>query len=482
MLAQLPEQLRNVPPKVLLVKLAKELKRRQDKNKLSRYKPYVKQQEFHNAPFRERLYMACNQGGKTYSSSYEIAMHLTGLYPEWWNGKRWNRAVTGWALGQSMQSTRDTIQRLLIGRPGDWGTGTIPDDRIIEIKRAQGVADSVDCIFVRHISGGISRLYLKSCEQGREKLQGETLDFAAIDEEPPLDIYTEVLTRTNATKGIVWITFTPLLGMSDVVGRFLLEQNPDRTVINMTIDDVEHYSPEERARIIASYPAHERDARAKGIPTMGSGLIFPVDENAITVEPFALPDIWPRICGIDFGWDHKTAIVWLAWDRDTDTVYLYDSVAMTQTIPKDIAPLIIQRGSWVPCAWPHDGLQHDKGSGIQLAEQYRQQGVNMLHEMAQMPETGDENGYKVSRTSVEATVLEMLHRMQTGRWKVFKNQLDWLQERRLYHRVDGKICKERDDLISASRYAMMMLRYSTTPPDPQKAVLNERRNYDWRAG
>lgn len=441
--------------------------------------------EFHakGADYRERLFRAGNQLGKTWSSAYEIAIHLTGLYPDWWTGKRWNRGVCGWAIGQSMQSTRDTMQRLLLGRPGEWGTGTIPADKIIgEPRRASGVADCVDCVFVRHISGSYSRLYFKSCEQGREKLQGETLDFAALDEEPPEDIYIEVLTRTNATKGIVWITFTPLLGMSNVVSRFLLETSPDRADINMTIDDVEHYSDEDRARIIASYPAHERDARARGMPIMGSGLIFPVIEEDITCEPFQIPDLWPVICALDFGWDHPTAAVWLAWDRDNDVVYLYDSIRMRESLPRDIAPLILQRGAWVPCAWPHDGLQHDKGSGIQLAEQYRQAGVNMLHEMAQFPETGDENGHKVSRTSVEAGVLEMLNRMQSGRWKVFNNQLDWLSERQLYHRKDGKIVKERDDSISASRYGMMMLRYAMQPPDPQKAMLDTRRDYDWRAG
>ncbi len=447
------------------------------------YKPYRRQIDFHNAgaQFRERLFRAGNQLGKTWSSAYEIAYHLTGLYPEWWQGRRWARGVTGWALGQSMQSTRDTMQRLVMGRPGEWGTGTIPDHLIIDIRRAQGVADCIDCVFVKHSSGGVSRLYFKSCEQGREKLQGETLDFAALDEEPPMDIYTEVLTRTNATRGIVWITFTPLLGMSDVVSRFLLEQSPDRIDINMTIDDVDHYTAEDKKRIIDSYPPHEREARAKGIPIMGSGLIFPVTEESITVEPFAIPDLWPVICGIDFGWDHPTAVTWLAWDRDKDIIYLYDSLRMRESLPRYIAPLILQRGAWVPCAWPHDGLQHDKGSGIQLAEQYRTAGVNMLHEMAQLPETGDENGHKVSRTSVEASVLEMLNRMQTGRFKVFSNQKDWLGERQLYHRKNGKIVKERDDSISASRYALMMLRYAQMVPNT-KAQVDPRRDYNWRVG
>ncbi|MFA5630335.1 MAG: terminase family protein [Porticoccaceae bacterium] len=464
------------------MRILQEIKRRQDGDKLSRYKPYPRQLEFHGAGavYRERLFRAGNQLGKTWSSAYEIAYHLTGRYPDWWIGRRWARGVTGWAVGESMESTRDTMQRLILGRPGEWGYGTIPNDSIIDIKRAQGIADSVDCVFVRHISGGISRLYFKSYEKGRSKLQGETLDFAALDEEPPLDIYTEVLTRTNATKGMVWITFTPLLGMSDVVCMFLQDPTPDRADINMTIDDVEHYTQEERERIIASYPAHEREARAKGIPILGSGRIFPVAESQITVDPFPLPDHWPRIAATDFGWDHPSASVWLAWDRDTDTIYVYDCIKVRETTPAKQAPFIKSRGEWIPMAWPHDGLQHDKGSGFQLADQYRSAGVNMLHEMAQFPETGDESGHKSSRVSVEAGLLALLNLMETGKFKVFSTLNEWFGEFRIYHRKNGKVVKLQDDLMAATRYAYMMLRYAQVPPDPSRQILDVNRNSNWR--
>jgi len=480
----LPASLRSLPPQQAYLKLLQELKRRQDRNKLSRYKPYPKQEFFHEAgaKYRERLFRAGNQLGKTWSSAYETAYHLTGQYPTWWKGKRWSRAVTGWALGESMESTRDTMQRLILGRPGEWGTGTIPHDCIVDIKRAQGIADSVDSVAVRHISKRISRLYFKSYEKGRSKLQGETLDFAALDEEPPQEIYTEVLTRTNATRGLVWITFTPLLGMSEVVRRFLQEFSPDRIDINMTIDDVGHYTDEDKQRIISSYPAHEREARAKGIPILGSGRVFPIAESEIRVEPFMIPDHWPRIAGMDFGWDHPSAAVWMAWDRDTDTIYVHDTMRMRETTAKDQAPFILSRGEWIPMAWPHDGLQHEKGSGFQLAQQYRDNGVNMLHEMAQFPETGDEMGHKISRVSVEAGVLNLLERMKKGKFKVFSNLNDWWEEFRIYHRKDGKIVKLQDDLMAATRYAYMMLRYAQIAPEPSKMILNPRRNYDWRAG
>ena len=481
----LPESLKTLPEKQAYLRILQELSRRQDQNKLSRYTPYLKQREFHakGATHRERLFRAGNQLGKTWSSAYEIAIHLTGLYPEWWTGKRWSRPITGWALGESMESTRDTLQRLVMGRPGEWGTGTIPKKLIIgDPKRAQGIADSIDSVAVRHVSGGQSRLYFKSYEKGRSKLQGETIDFAALDEEPPADIYTEVLTRTNATKGITWITFTPLLGMSDVVRMFLQNPTPERADINMTIDDVEHYTPEERAKIIASYPAHEREARARGVPILGSGRVFAIAESELRVEPFPIPDFWPQIAGIDFGWDHPTACAWLAWDRDTDTVYLHDAIKRRESTPRDIAPMITVRGPWIPVAWPHDGLQTEKGSGIQLAELYRQHGVNMLHEKASMPDTGAEGGIQVSRFSVEASVMAMLQAMQAGKFKVFAHLNDWWEEFRLYHRKDGKIVKEGDDLISAVRYAYMMRRAAIVTPDPSKSMLNPRREFNWRAG
>jgi hypothetical protein len=153
-----------------------------------------------------------------------------------------------------------------------------------------------------------------------------------------------------------------------------------------------------------------------------------------------------------------------------------------ESTPAAQAPFILSRGAWIPMAWPHDGLQHEKGSGFQLAQQYRDAGINMLHEMAQFPETGDENGHKVSRVSVEAGVLGMLELMKAGRFKVFSSLNEWFGEFRLYHRKAGKIVKLQDDLMAATRYAYMMLRYAVVPPDPHKPFLNPRRDYDWRVG
>ena len=412
--------------------------------------------------------MAGNQLGKTLAGAAEVSMHLTGRYPEWWEGKRFDRP-THWLGGsESGELTRDGVQRLLLGPPADqskWGTGYIPADCVVDTSSRQGVADAVANIVVKHASGGNSTISLKSYDQGRTKWQANTVDGVWFDEEPPLDVYSEGLTRTNTTFGPIIVTFTPLKGMSDVVLRFLRPEADDlgavdRTTVSMTIDDAEHYTPDERAKIVAAYPAHERDARAKGIPIMGSGRVFPISEEEITCDPFPIPEHWPQIIGVDFGWDHPFAATRLAWDKDSDVVYVIGEYAQREATPVIHAAAIKPWGEWIPIAWPHDGLQHEKSAGEPLAEQYRAQGLRLTPERAT---------FEDGSNSVEAGVMEMLDRMQTRRWKVFSTCGGWLDEFRLYHRKDGLIVKDRDDRISSSRYAYMMRRFAKVKPRPRVA-------------
>lgn len=215
--------------KAELVSLLEEIGRRQRRNRLADYAPYCKQGEFHaaGAAHRERLFMAGNQLGKTWAGAFEWAMHLTGRYPAWWRGARLE-AGRYWASGKTTLSTRDTVQKLLVGEPEQeetWGTGAIPFDTLLSVQRARSIPNAVDSVTVRHVSGETSTLLFKSYEQGREKWQGDTLQGVWFDEEPPAEIYSEGLTRTNATGGIVMVTFTPLLGMSDVVKLFLSDSD-----------------------------------------------------------------------------------------------------------------------------------------------------------------------------------------------------------------------------------------------------------------
>jgi phage terminase large subunit-like protein len=164
--------------------------------------------------------------GKTMAGAFELAIHLTGAYPNWWGGKRFDKPVRAWAAGITGESTRDVVQEKLLGPPDRrdaWGTGAIPKANLGEILMGRGIANAIDLVPVKHISGDWSSLAFKSYEKGREKWQGAALEVVWMDEEPPSDLYYEALTRTNETSGIVYITCTPLLGMSDVMRMFLMD-------------------------------------------------------------------------------------------------------------------------------------------------------------------------------------------------------------------------------------------------------------------
>lgn len=224
-----------------------------------------------------------------------------------------------------------------------------------------------------------------------------------------------------------------------------------RHVTLMTIDDAEHYTPEQRKAIIDAYPEHEKEARAKGIPVLGSGRIFPIPEESIAVDPIEIPDHWYRLGGMDFGWDHPFAAVELVWDKDADVLYVTKAYRVRQTTPIIHAAALKPWGelSW---AWPRDGRRETlEGAGIALAIQYGEQGLDMLPQHAQ---------FEDGSVSVEAGLMHLLDRMKTGRFKVFRHLNDWFQEFRLYHRKDGLVVKELDDLMSATRYADMMKRFA----------------------
>lgn len=210
-------------------RLRADLARLNSQSRLQAYQPYSKQAEFHaaGAIYRERLFLGGNRVGKTECGAAEMAMHLTGTYPRWWQGKRFELPIRAWAAGITGESTRDVVQAKLLGAPDrreEWGTGMLPKDSFTEPMMGRGIANAVDMLSVRHVSGGWSSLMFKSYEKGREKWQGAALEVIWMDEEAPLELYTEALTRTNETGGIVYMTCTPLLGMSQVMMRFLMEK------------------------------------------------------------------------------------------------------------------------------------------------------------------------------------------------------------------------------------------------------------------
>ncbi len=426
-------------------------------NRLLAYQPYAKQMEFHanGATSRERALMAANQSGKTLAAGMEVAAHTTGRYPDWWPGRRFDGPVRGWVAGTSAEGTRDGVQRILLGDGTNYGTGAIPKACLKEVKQARSISGAVGQIYVKHISGSESYIGFRTYEQDIDRWASESLHFLWCDEEPPIKHYTEGLTRLNARQGMAFMTLTPLLGMTKTVELFYPHPTTlDRALTMMTLDDVDHYTQNEKEVIYAGYPPHEREARMLGIPMLGTGRVFPVTIASISCDPFEIPPHWVMLGGLDFGWDHPTGCVAIAWDKDADCIYVTHAYRESERTPSQMAvELKHWNGNAMPWAWPHDGHVHDKGSGVQLATQYRREGLRMLREHATFEDGG--HGF-------EAGLMEMLQRMQSGRLKVFRHLEPWFAEFNIYHRKDGRVVKESDDLLSATRMCVMAKRFAKT--------------------
>lgn len=437
--------------------------------KLSVYRPYTEQSEFHalGKTKRERAIFALNQGGKTLCGGSEASMHLTGDYADWWVGRRWSRPVKAWVASNSNETTRDNPQKMLMGDEGSWGTGQIPFSAIEgEPKMSRGFAGLIDRVKIKHKSGGYSQLQFKAYEQGRQKWQGATLDFIWCDEEPPPDVYSEALARLTATGGMMYLTMTPLLGMSEVAEKFFPEpDNPDRGFVLMGIKAARHIDVDERDTIINSYPEHERLARTEGIPMLGSGRVFPVAKQAVEVESFPIPDHFAILGGIDFGYgDHPFAAVRIAWDRDADCVYLTHCYKEKQITPSLHVSSLRPWGTGFQYACPHDA---GRGFGDQgpIADIYRKEGLDVMktHATISNTERVGRAAAKISSFAPEAMAQVVLERMQTSRFKAFKHLGPWWEEFATYHRKEGKLVQRKDDLISALFKAVMMLRKARVP-------------------
>lgn len=449
--------------KVLLAELLEEKDRRISGNRILRYYPetgplrrelYPKHMAFFKAgqTHRERLFMAANRVGKTEGGGgVEMTYHLTGDYPKWWEGRRFDRPIDAWAAGNTSKTTRDIIQSKLFGPKDKIGTGLVPANSIISTTSKAGVADAFDTILIKHVSGGTSQLQLKSFDQGRTAFEGTEKDLIWLDEEPPLPIYTECLLRTadttglNLMTGMIMLTFTPLEGMSETVLSFLpggdiLERaDGSKCVIMASWDDVPHLTEQTKKELLASIPEYQRDARTKGIPQLGSGAIYQVPESEIVVPDFEIPKHWLRGYGLDVGWN-RTSAGFHAYDRENDIVYRYSEHYRGQAEPSIHADAIKARGKWIPGVLDPAARGRSQIDGQNLIQIYKDLGLDL----------------EPAINSVEAGIYEMWQRLSSGRYKVFASCQNWRQEYRLYRRDEkGQIVKGNDHAMDDSRYFVM---------------------------
>lgn len=432
---------------------------------------YPKHGEFFRAgaTHRERVFMAANRVGKTVSAGCEMSYHLTGLYPDWWDGRRFDGPVRALASGDTHETTRDIIQIKLIGGTYDQtekiGTGLIPGRLITGIIPRAHVRGAIERVTVKHTSGEDSELWLRSYEQGREIFQGFELDIFWPDEECPQDVYEEGMIRLMTRRGLSMLTFTPLNGLTDLVLDIQRRQHEGGIgaphITQCGWDDVPHLSQADKDEMFAKLAPHQRDARTKGIPSLGSGAIYPVPESEIVVPDFVLPDYYRRAYGLDVGWN-RTAAVWGAHDPDTDVAYLYAEHYRGQAEPSIHADAIRARGDWIYGAIDPASRGRSQKDGEQLMQTYTDLGLSIYPAI----------------NAVESGIYDTWQRLSTGRLKVFKSLQNWLSEYRQYRRDEkGRIVKQNDHLMDATRYYVKSgMDLGRVMPRPSKA----RARASWR--
>lgn len=427
---------------------------------------YVKHQEFFAAGLKhtERLAICGNRVGKSEGlGAYEMSVHATGQYPHWWKGRRFDHAIRAWVAGKTGETTRDIMQQKLLGqieRSRDargfnvgLGTGMIPGDAIVSTTpKSGGIANAIDTVSVRHVSGGISTIGFKSYGKDRDSFEGTERDAILLDEEPPKEVYDECLMRTMSTvpgkeSGLLLITFTPIEGDTEIVRTFLENdgEDPDKYFVQITWADAPHITEAEILKMSRKYLPSQLRARSQGEPALGEGAIYPIDVEELLVDDLPIPKHWRRGWAIDFG---KTAVVWGAINPDTDVLYLYReyyseeyNVLLHATAIKGISG----EDAWIPGVGDPAGGQSSQIDGQKLIELYRGHGLDLV-----------EAGHKL----VESGIAEVWERMVTGRFKVFRSLTKWQSEFSRYHRrkketelgMQSKIVKKFDHFLDATRY------------------------------
>lgn len=420
--------------------------------------------------YRQRLFMAGNRVGKTLSAGgYELALHLTGRYPDWWQGRRFDKPVIAWAAGDTRETTRDILQAKIIGQRGKLQEcKALVHPSYIAGTNAGFIPDSFSSVKVRHISGELSVVHFKSYDQGREAFQGTEVDVILLDEEPPLNVYLECLTRTMTNNGMVMLTFTPLRGMSETVQSFFPDGDVSegvqggRHVTMAGWDDAPHLTEEAKQEMLATYPPFMRLARSRGLPQMGAGVIYPVDQERYKIDPIDIPDDWRRCYGLDVGWN-CTAAAFGAYDDDSGCWYIYSEHTGKEATPLENAYGIKGRGDWIPGVIDPASAGASQFDGKSLLDEYRSLGLDL---------TPADN-------SVETGITRVWTLLSTGKLKIFSNCVNLLRELRGYIRDEkGKIVKQNDHHVDAMRYLCMSgPDVARTKPLP----MTRRQNKNWVA-
>lgn len=442
-----------VDPRDEYLALVAEKERRDSFRRWELYKPYPKQAEWLNWNVPIKALFGGNRVGKTLSAAFEMVCHLTGIYPAWWEGKRFFRPIKAWCVAVNYKQLREVMQTELLGDlRSNFGTGMIPKDLIVGQPSMQaGVSNAVDTIWVRHVpTGGVSIVNCMVNEQGWEAFAGTARDVIWIDEECDHEVFTECRLRTMTGHGIMLITFTPQKGRT-TLAMFLLKE-PDTSVVRHIVigwDDVPHLSEEDKRQMSVGLLPHEIEARRFGLPTMATGLIYPFLAKDILVKPFELEWHHKGIIGLDVAPVGITAGALLRYDQASRTTYLVDEHYLDRQPTAVHAGAIKRKFGCYPIRIDPSANKGER-DGDNIITEYRE-------------ELGADWEVENADNAVYSGISKLYNAMSEGRFKVFTSCRNWIDEWTNYawdlHKTnqDGtpKPRKKDDHLMDATRYGYM---------------------------
>ena len=439
-------------------------------NKGDFFIPYEWQKKFYDKGNDQniRALICANRVGKTFSACMEVAYHLTGRYPDWWEGRRWTRPIRAAVTSVTFSQVRDVLQKELVGTQNrdiedDIGTGTIPRDTIDIDKSSKARDGAFSELFVKHSSGGFSSVKFFAYSQGMEPMQGWVADLVLIDEQDKNKfdlIFSELVKRTATVNGLVLATFTPLQGLTHIVRQFWDSTGDFHGgMVNAGWDDAPHISKKARDTMLSATPPHLQDAVTKGIPVLGSGAVFNIGEEEIMYDDIEIGPDWPRICAVDIGFTiDPTAAVFLAKDPSTGILYMYDEYGSidnnTWNPSQHVGHLHAKNCSLIPIMYDSAAAAKVGSSGKSITELWREMGLNVSAKSFSNPKHLSEKASSYKDLSIGLTY--MYEMMVTGRLKVHRRCQNWWREFRSYSYDDKGVPSAKDNhWMDASRYAVM---------------------------
>ena len=442
-------------------------------NQLRYFRPFAHQVAFFDTHrYPRRGILAANRIGKTVSTCYETAMHLTGRYPDWWVGKRFDRPITAMVAGEGWSQVAMVVQNELLGTQDvkitdAIGSGAIPRDLIrLETMRNDGA----NClgVEVQHCSGAYSYLLFANYTQEVRQMQGFKLNLAVFDEQPPDDFFSEIVTRTATTQGQVLCSFTPLKGLNGLVSKFW-HQEEGYMAIRVSWDDVPEYDPwgepfllkSTRLQLERDYLPHERDARRNGVPVMGKGAVFQIRTwPTYKTGDYDLKNIagMCRIIALDLGLvNDKTVISLMYWHPEEQEAWLHTQICVKGSEEANpvnyINHLMRPEVFGTPIVLPADANSQGRYtmSSLSIRQLFEQYELNVHPDAIMNPP--DDQGRKTNHKSFGINVMRQM--LEMGTLHINENCVEFLREAQNYYVDQHGRFSDPDDCIDSARYALI---------------------------